>query len=246
MHIDRVKGSFRTLKTEDVAVEEGDGWIPSKKKNVTAEGAKDRVYLVVLVGTGANLGQTRVELYAELADGTETHAVPIDSLNELNLFYGVGEVRQKQEAQPQPERRPPQGPPQHPHQQNQQRRDPRDRPQPRQHQGQNPQGQPRRARIDIPAVVAPAPRKAAPVERVVSTADPVEQHILVALETAGIPLPPKALREMVPEEFFSYLSREVGGPLVLKGKELTCEEAGRLDPEDLYESLEESKRASRS
>lgn len=229
MHIDRVKGSFRTLKTEDVRVsEEGDGWIPSKKKNVTAEGAKDRVYLVVLVGTGANLGQTRVELYAELADGTETHAVPIDSLNELNLFYGVGEVRQKRE-QSQPERRPP------PPQQNQQRREPR----------QQPQHQPRQARIDIPAVVSP-PRKATPVERVVSTTNPVEQHILIALETAGVALPPKALSEMVPEEFFSHLSREVGGPIILGGKELTCEEAGKLDPEDLYDALEESKRAARS
>lgn len=237
MHIDRVKGSFRTLKTEDVAVEEGDGWIPSKKKNVTAEGAKDRVYLVVLVGTGANLGQTRVELYAELADGTETHAVPIDSLNELNLFYGVGEVRQKREAQPQPERRLP------PPQQNQQRREPRQQPQhqPRQHQQQGP----RRARTDIPAVVSP-PRKATPVERVVSTTNPVEQHILIALETAEVALPPKALSEMVPEEFFSHLSREVGGPIILGGKELTCEEAGKLDPEDLYDALEESKRAARS
>ena len=99
MHIDRVKGSFRNLKTEDVrtVADEGDGWIPSRKKNVTAEGAQDRVYLVVLVGTGAHLGQTRVELYAELQDGTETHAVPVDALNELNLFYGVGEIRTRQE-----------------------------------------------------------------------------------------------------------------------------------------------------
>lgn len=244
MHIDRVKGSFRNLKTEDVrtVADEGDGWIPSRKKNVTAEGAQDRVYLVVLVGTGAHLGQTRVELYAELQDGTETHAVPVDALNELNLFYGVGEIRTRQESGP-PAPRPQQHQQNQQHQQHQQPRQPKQRN--REERPHQQQGQGRRARIDIPAVVSP-PRKAAPVERVRSTANPAEQHILVALETAGLNLPPKHVSEMVAEEFFSHLSREVGGPIVYKGRELNHEEVAKLDPEDLFDALVESKGSARS
>lgn len=51
---------------------------------------------------------------------------------------------------------------------------------------------------------------------------------------------------MVKEEIFSYLSREVGGPLVYEGRELTVDEAANLDFETLFDCLVESKAAARS
>lgn len=238
MNLDRMKDVLKGLKTERVSAPESaesDEWIANHKVDVTADGSADQVFLVVFVGTGRFLGRTRIALFSEGIDGSVDQRPELSSINELKLYYAIGKLKTKRKEetrvpQPPPERRPQPVPPKRQHPQAHAQHAPAPRP-----------------RIQLPDSLN-GPKKPAqvPVERVVETMSDRERHLVEAITSAGLEAPPKALHEMLAEEVFSHLSRQVGGPVIYKGRELDVEEAGKLDPEDLYEALVESRAAARS
>jgi hypothetical protein len=218
--------NLKDLKLEQIGPPPEKDWLLSRKIDTGVNGSG--VCLVVTKGTGAHLGETRVELGLETENSLEM-AVPLELIDELKLFYALSHLKsERQERQPAD----------HPPRKEERRQAaPTHRPQPQQQPG----------RIVLPDSLPVGKRPAQVVARVVTPARTrEEEQLLYAITSAGLSPPTKALSSMVKEEIFSYLSREVGGPLVYKGRELTVDEAANLDFEILFDCLVESKAAARS
>lgn len=198
-----------------------------KRWDITRDGAgPDTAELRVLKYTsGAYVGK----IITEGVDGSEREGAEPSVLDELKLYEAWCRFRTLvKDADKRPEQRP----------------------QPQNHKQQRPQ--PPQRRVDLPTTLLArqerqerpkAQQKPQPVPERLAEApaaepDEEEELFIMAMTSAGVTPPSKTLGSMERGEILSHLSREVGGPLTLRSKEI--EDPFGLSPQELSDALVES------
>jgi hypothetical protein len=213
-------------------------YIPSQKFDVGH--TPDCVYLLVLKGTGADVGQTRVSLVMPTrADGVGmkqvnlptrlptrsdglAYEVDMKQVNPLQVYYALSEIAQEPVVEPavvsEREHRAPASP---------------QRPQPKKQE-------PTRARVAIPQILTVQPKM---VHRIESATAKAETDVREAMKTAGVEPPEQNIIDMPAAKVYEYLQARVG-TLTYQGKEILVGELLQMmqDPEVLYEMLVESQK----